>query len=47
VSFDPEKIEYTTALKALDELPDSDVHCAVLASRTLMEAIENSRSREK
>ena len=39
-----EKIEYTSVLEALDGLPDSDVHCAVLASKTLKAAIENAHS---
>jgi len=39
-----EKIEYTTVLEALDGLPDSDVHCSVLASMTLKAAIESART---
>ena len=38
-----EKIEYTTVLEALDALPDSDVHCSLLASKTLKAAIESYR----
>jgi nitrogen fixation NifU-like protein len=38
-----EKIGYTTVLEALDGLPDSDVHCSVLASETLRVAIESCR----
>ncbi|HUW47194.1 MAG TPA: iron-sulfur cluster assembly scaffold protein [Patescibacteria group bacterium] len=38
-----EKIEYTTVLEALNGLPDSDVHCSVLASKTLKAAIESCR----
>ena len=42
-----EKIEHTTVLETLDGLPDSDVHCAVLASKTLKAAIENTHSTKK
>ena len=38
-----EKIEYTTVLEALNGLPDSDVHCSVLASKTLKATIESCR----
>jgi nitrogen fixation NifU-like protein len=38
-----EKIENTNVLEALDGLPSSDVHCLVLASKTLKAAIETCR----
>jgi nitrogen fixation NifU-like protein len=41
-----EKVEYTNVLEALDGLPDSDVHCSVLASKTLKAAIESCRGQE-
>ena len=42
-----EKIDFKSVLEALDGLPDSDVHCSVLASDTLQVAIENYRNYER
>jgi nitrogen fixation NifU-like protein len=41
--LEAEKIQFTTVLEALDGLPDSDVNCSVLASKTLKAAIESAR----
>jgi nitrogen fixation NifU-like protein len=41
-----EKVEYTTVLGALDGLSDSDVHCSLLASKTLKAAIESCGGQE-
>jgi nitrogen fixation NifU-like protein len=42
-----EQIDSKSVLEALDGLPDSDVHCSVLASNTLKAAIESYRNHKK
>jgi nitrogen fixation NifU-like protein len=42
-----QKITQQDVLKALDELPEDDLHCALLAANTLQEAIKDHLASKK